>query len=66
MLARVVVDGGRTAEAAFRLVRHNEANETYFCDPSREAEALAGIEKRSAPLGTKLTIRGDEVVIALT
>jgi poly-gamma-glutamate capsule biosynthesis protein CapA/YwtB (metallophosphatase superfamily) len=65
MLARVVVDGDRVAEAAFRLVRHNEANETYFCDPSREGDALAEITKRSTPLGTKMTIRGDEVVIAL-
>ncbi|MGZ8228851.1 MAG: CapA family protein [Burkholderiales bacterium] len=65
MLARVVIDSGKTAEAAFRLVRHNEANETYFADPAREAEALKEITKRSEPLGTKLTIRGEEVVIGL-
>jgi poly-gamma-glutamate synthesis protein (capsule biosynthesis protein) len=65
MLARVTVEDGRTAEAAFRLVRHDDANQTYFCDPQREEAALEEITKRSTPLGTKLTIRGDEVVIAL-
>ena len=65
MLARVVIDSGRTAEAAFRLVRHNERNETYFCDPSKEAAALQEIESRSTPLGTRLAIEGDEVIIAL-
>jgi poly-gamma-glutamate capsule biosynthesis protein CapA/YwtB (metallophosphatase superfamily) len=65
MLARVVIDNGRTTEAAFRLVRHNEDNETYFCDPSRETAALAEIESRSKTYGTKLTISGEEVVVAL-
>jgi hypothetical protein len=46
-------------------VRHNDANETYFCDPAREADALREIESRSTPFGTKLSIRGDEVVIGL-
>ena len=64
-LARVVIDNGRTTEAAFRMVRHNDANETYVCDPSREAAALEEIESRSKPFGTKLTISGDEVVIGL-
>jgi hypothetical protein len=64
-LARVVIDNGRTTEAAFRLVRHNDANETYICDPSREKAALEEIESRSKAFGTKFTISGDEVLIAL-
>ena len=65
MLARVVVDSGKVIEAAFRLVRHNEDNETYFCDPAKEGEALAEITSRSEPFGTKLTIAGDEVTVKL-
>ncbi len=65
MLARVVVDKGRTTEAAFRLVRHNEDNETYFCDPAKESAALEEITKRSKVYGTKFTIAGEEVVIGL-
>jgi poly-gamma-glutamate synthesis protein (capsule biosynthesis protein) len=65
MLARVVIDGGKVTEAAFRLARHNDSNETYFCDPRSEADALGEITSRSTPLGTKLSIAGDEVVIAL-
>jgi len=65
MLARVVVDNGKVSEAAFRLVRHNDKNETYFCDPAKESETLEGLTRRSTPFGTKLTISGDEVSIAL-
>jgi poly-gamma-glutamate synthesis protein (capsule biosynthesis protein) len=65
MLARVVVDSGKVTEAAFRLVRHNEDNETYFCDPAKESEALKDITSRSEPFGTTLTIAGDEVTIKL-
>jgi len=65
MLARVVIEDGKTKEAAFRLVRHNDANETYFTDPAKDAEALEEISRRSTPLGTKLSIRGEEVTIAL-
>jgi len=65
MLARLVVEDGRTKEAAFRLVRHNDANETYFTDPTKDAEALEEIRVRSTPLGTKLAIRGEEVTIAI-
>jgi len=65
MLARVVVDSGKTAEAAFRLVRHNEQNETYFCDPRKEGAALEEIAKRSEAFKTQVTIRGEEVSIVL-
>ncbi|MES2564838.1 MAG: CapA family protein [Pseudomonadota bacterium] len=65
MVARVVIDNGKVAEAAFRLVRHNDKNETYFCDPAKEGDALEGLTRRSTPFGTKLTIMGDEVSIAL-
>jgi poly-gamma-glutamate synthesis protein (capsule biosynthesis protein) len=63
MLARVVVDGRRIREAAFRLVRHNDNNETYVCDPGKESAALEQITSRSTPLGTKLSVAGDEVLI---
>jgi poly-gamma-glutamate synthesis protein (capsule biosynthesis protein) len=66
MLARVVVDSGKVGEAAFRLVRHNEANETYFCDPAKESQALEEIDSRGRAFGTKLSIAGEEVKIALT
>jgi poly-gamma-glutamate synthesis protein (capsule biosynthesis protein) len=65
MLARVVVDSGKVAEAAFRLVRHNENNETYCCDPAKETQALEEIGRRSRAFGTRLGIVGDEVKISL-
>jgi poly-gamma-glutamate synthesis protein (capsule biosynthesis protein) len=65
MLARVVIDAGEVTEAAFRLVRHNEDNETYFCDPGKEGAALEEIGSRSRVFGTQLSIAGDEVKIGL-
>jgi poly-gamma-glutamate synthesis protein (capsule biosynthesis protein) len=65
MLARVVIDDRTAKEAAFRLVRHNERNETYICDPAKESAALNEIISRSTPLGTRLDISGDEVAIKL-
>jgi hypothetical protein len=64
-LARITFDHGALKEAAFRLVRHNDDNETYVCDLSREGAALEGLARRSAPFGTKLTVGKDEVSIAL-
>ena len=65
MLVRVVMDGDKPSEAAFRLVRHNDANETYICDPSKETQALEEITSRSKAYDTKFTINGDEVRIGL-
>lgn len=65
MLGRVVIDNGKATQAAFRLARHNESNETYFCDPAKEREALGEITRRSTALGTQLSIAGEEVSIAL-
>jgi len=60
-LARVVIDQGTVQEAGFRLVRHNDANETYFCDLAQEQDALKGITRRTAVLGTQLQLQQDEV-----
>jgi len=60
-LARVVIDQGTVREAGFRLVRHNDANETYFCDLAQEQGALEGITRRTTALGTQLQVQQDEV-----
>lgn len=65
MLARIALDGKSVKEAAFRLVRHNDDNETYCCDLGKEGQALDGIVKRSERLGTRLAIGDEEAVIAL-
>jgi poly-gamma-glutamate synthesis protein (capsule biosynthesis protein) len=65
MLARVSIDKGNVSAAAFRLVRHNEANETYFCDPKKESHALEEIGRRSAAFSTKLAVAGEEIKIGL-
>ena len=63
LLARLTFDDSALAEVAFSLVRHNERNETYVCDPSQDTDAVAQIEGRCNKLGTKLTSRGSEMLV---
>ncbi|HKU69201.1 MAG TPA: CapA family protein [Burkholderiales bacterium] len=64
MLARVTLDGRTVKRAAFRFVRHNDANETVLIAPKDEPETLAEIAKRSERFGTKIAAEGDEAVFS--
>jgi len=50
-------------EVAFSMVRHNERNETYICDPGQDKEAVEQIIRRCDKLGTTLTISGSEMIV---
>jgi len=63
MLARLTFDDTALVEVAFSLVRHNERNETYVCDPRQDKEAVEQIVGRCDKLGTKLTISGSEMIV---
>jgi poly-gamma-glutamate capsule biosynthesis protein CapA/YwtB (metallophosphatase superfamily) len=63
MLARLTFDGAALVEVSFSMVRHNERNETYVCDPHHDEEAAAQIVRRCDALGTTLTIMGSEMLV---
>jgi poly-gamma-glutamate synthesis protein (capsule biosynthesis protein) len=63
LLARLTFDDAALAEAAFSLVRHNERNETYVCDPALDKEAVEQITRRCAKLGTTLAVSGSELIV---
>ena len=63
MLARLTFDDSALVEVAFSLVRHNERNETYVCDPRQDKEAVQQIVRRCDKLGTALTINGTELIV---
>jgi poly-gamma-glutamate synthesis protein (capsule biosynthesis protein) len=65
ILARVTVDHAGVTDAGFRLVRHNDRNETVLCALTDEAAILEDLIGRSAALGTRLCVQGDEVRIHL-
>jgi poly-gamma-glutamate capsule biosynthesis protein CapA/YwtB (metallophosphatase superfamily) len=65
MMARVEIEPGHVKEASFRLVRHNDANETVLCPLATEAETLARLTARGARTGTRLVPDGDAVKLAL-
>ena len=62
LLAHVTFDGSTPARAAFRLVRHNNANETYICDLDGEQESIDDLTGSCARLGTRLTREDGELV----
>jgi poly-gamma-glutamate capsule biosynthesis protein CapA/YwtB (metallophosphatase superfamily) len=63
MLARLTYDDATLAEVAFSMVRHNERNETYVCDPRQDKDAVEQIARRCDKHGTTLAISGNELVV---
>jgi poly-gamma-glutamate synthesis protein (capsule biosynthesis protein) len=65
MMAQVDVAPRAAAQARFRFVRHNDANETVLCPLAAEGETLARLSDRAARTGTRLVSDGDWVTVAL-
>jgi poly-gamma-glutamate synthesis protein (capsule biosynthesis protein) len=65
MLVRAAAGRDGIADVTFRFVRHNERNETYLCETGKEADALAELAARSAPLGATLTRDGNAVRVGV-
>jgi len=63
LLARVAFDDSALAEVAFSLVRHDEENHTYVCDPTLDKDALEQITRRCDTLGTTLAVSGSELIV---
>jgi poly-gamma-glutamate capsule biosynthesis protein CapA/YwtB (metallophosphatase superfamily) len=65
MLVRAAASKQGIEGVTFQFVRHNDANETFPCDMSKEAEELGEIITRSATFGTKLVTDGNQVRVVL-
>jgi poly-gamma-glutamate synthesis protein (capsule biosynthesis protein) len=65
MLAKLSFDSGALREASFQFVRHNEHNESVLCKLADEGKTFDEIQTGSQAFGTKLTPRGDDVVLYL-
>jgi hypothetical protein len=63
MLARLTFDDAALKEVAFSLVRHDEGNATYVCDPHLDREAVEPITRRCEARGTALTISGNDLIV---
>lgn len=63
LLARLTFDDATLAAVAFSLVRHNERNETYLCDPRLDKETVDQLGRRCDTYGTTLTISGDQLIV---
>jgi poly-gamma-glutamate synthesis protein (capsule biosynthesis protein) len=64
MAAHLTYEGKALAEAAFSIVRQNDATEVLFSAPAQEAEAVARIEKLSQAFGTRVALHGARVSVA--
>jgi len=65
MMAEVTVERGGVSAAAFRFVRHNDANETVLCPVAAEGETLDRITDRAATYGTRIETDGDFIRLKL-
>ena len=65
LMARLSVEDRAVRRVALQFVRHNDRNETLLRTPTEEPEALRDFIERSAPFGTRITVEGDEAVVAL-
>ena len=63
LLARLAFDDATLVEVAFSLVRHDEGNATYVCDPTMDKEAVEQITRRCDKLGTALAVSGSELLV---
>src|SRR5215510_12077137 len=63
MLARLVFDDAALTEVACSLVRHDEDNATYVCDPDLDKAAVEQITRRCDTIGTTLTPSGRELIV---
>ncbi len=61
MMPQLTLNEKSIEHMGFRLVRHNEQNETYFPDLGAEDETLQRLKRESALLGCQLTLAGDHV-----
>jgi poly-gamma-glutamate capsule biosynthesis protein CapA/YwtB (metallophosphatase superfamily) len=64
MLVQAACGRNGIEDLRFRFVRHNEANETFWSDPDKDADALADLAQRSAQYGARLSREGNEVRVA--
>jgi Bacterial capsule synthesis protein PGA_cap len=64
MVALATVEKKTISKLRIRFVRHNDGNETYFCDPANEGKELGELNVRGAKLGTKLVATGMDLEIA--
>jgi poly-gamma-glutamate synthesis protein (capsule biosynthesis protein) len=65
LLARVELEELAIRRIALRFVRHNDRNETLLRSPGEEPAALRELVERSAPFGTRISVEGDEAVVAV-
>lgn len=64
MIAKLDFKGRKLDRTTFSFVRHNEGNETFVCNLADEEAELADIERRSRPLGVRLTTAHNEVLVS--
>lgn len=65
LFARMVLEERSIQRVALRFVRHNDRNETLLRTQGEEPAALSDLIERSAPFGTRITVEGDDAIVAL-
>lgn len=64
IVAKIVLDERAIRRITFRLVRHNERNETYFCALEDESATLDELRQLSVRYRTTIEVGGEEAVVS--
>jgi poly-gamma-glutamate synthesis protein (capsule biosynthesis protein) len=64
MLVELSCEHGKIGDCSFRLVRSNEAGETFICSLADEQETLDDLSARSADLNATLRLDGERVRVS--
>ena len=62
MAAHLTFENKALSEAAFSIVRQNDAGEVLFSPANDEGDAIARMERLCAPFGTKLRVEGTRII----
>ncbi len=62
MAAQLTFQNQTLAEAAFSIVRQNDATEVLFSPPPQEGDAIARLEKLCQPFGTRLRATDTRII----
>ena len=65
LVARLEVEDRAVKRIGLQFVRHNDRNETLLRAPGEEPEALREFTEGSAHFGARITVQGNEAVVAL-
>ena len=62
-MPQIIVSKEKIEEISFKLIRHNNLNETYCCDLDQETETIDNLIKQSVDKNCELHVSGQSIIV---